>query len=249
MNKITFILLTTILLLFVSCRSEIESDSVEESNFNNSEIIQPTSESKESKVYNVVNFEFELPKSFLVKKINGPDFQVYYCSYPGGIGCGIYFGQYPSLPSRIKDLTSNNPMMKEMRTYPGDPMNLVGPMDSLELNCYYHELYENEYYHPIVNTMEFDRLYKERDFMTITHEEREKFLITDSLHLEAIRIDTNYIWKSYPLINQFGNYDVLFTDNEEYGWRTHFFTEINSYATLIEVHKFVNQLIESKNTP
>lgn len=234
-----------ILILLVSCVKEKEPEP-EEKHRVSYEIIEPISKNEVEKLYQIHNFEFHLPVLFSVKKSVGPDFTVYYIKYPAGTYGGLYFGQYPSLPTRIKDLTSKHPMYEEMKTYKGDPFRLNGPSDSLELNNFYKEKFENVTEHPVVNTHWFQKIYQELDFMSITTEEREKYTLRDSFYLEAIKTDSSYVWKSYPLEGQSGSYDVLFTDNAEYGWRVHLFTQVNKFTTLEKIDKFVDELVESK---
>ena len=108
MLKYSFVLV--ILTLLISCTKEKEPEVVEEQKTSSNEIIEPISNIDGKDLYQIFNFEFSLPELFRIRESIGPDFTVYYMSYPGGVFGGIYFGQYPSLPSRIDELTSKNPI-------------------------------------------------------------------------------------------------------------------------------------------
>lgn len=242
MIKKSLIILCFLLLIIASCSEKESTPVTEEKEPPKYEVIQPDSLSFDSKYYKIGDLKFHLPKGFVVRKFLGPDFSVYSIWYPGGIGGGIYFGQYPDIPERLSMLTSEKPIYEEFKRMPKDPFNLLKPEKVFDSLGYYTERYQNEEAIPYTNTAEFNREYEKFDKSKITPELQSKFFTKDSLILELSKTDSLFFWKSYPIENEFGQVDLIITDNMPYGWKTHFFTRTNKILTNELALDFVAQL-------
>jgi hypothetical protein len=245
-------LISIILLILVSCKKETETIVIEniESDY---ELIEPISQTESTNHFSISGLEFDLPKGFFVKKVLGPDFTIYGIKYPAGIGGGIFVGQFPNAPQIVSNLISQNPIIQIENQSTGQLKFIQTSLDSLKKMRQYSEICEQVDHHPITYTYEFMRLEKEYlsevDYFSVPNELREKFLIRDTIYLEAFFQDSSSSFKTYPPEKINGNFNLVISDNQPYGWRIHFFTSINSYATWTEINAFSDQLIDSENAP
>jgi hypothetical protein len=221
--------------------TEATSDNQQKPNF-----IKPFKTENGENYFNISFIEIHLPIGFSVTEGIGPDFSVYYFKYPGGAYGGIAFSQYPDVAERISNLSRNDYRTQEWRDLPADPFNLKAPLDSLAKNGVYTEVFEDRHIDPFVRTEEFMVLYPNIESYTdLSFEERQKYEIRDSFRLEVRKIDSTYIWKYFDQELYTGSYGLLITDNEEYGWTTHFFSTLNRFTNKEVLDTFSNQLISS----
>jgi hypothetical protein len=242
MIKKSLIIFCFLFLIITSCSEQEATPVPEEYVPPKYEVIQPDSLSSDSKFYKIHNLNFHLPKGFVVRKFLGPDFTVYRIWYPGGVGGGIFFGQFPDIPDRLSMLTSGRNVYEEFKRLPNDPFNLLKPERIFDSIGYYIERYENVEAIPYTYTSEFNREYDKFDKSKITPDLQSKFFTKDSLILELSKTDSLLFWKSYPIENEFGAVDLIITDNMPYGWKTHFFTRTNKILTTELVLDFMAQL-------
>ncbi|NOQ74023.1 MAG: hypothetical protein GQ574_18600 [Crocinitomix sp.] len=246
-QKIWF--LPFIILLIVSCKGENLKDQIADQHYERPKktYILPYKTLDDQNYFKLDPFEFHLPKGFSLSVGEGSDFIVYDLQYPGGISGGIAFSRYPDVPERISLLVRTDAISQELRECPGDPFNLKSPLDSLDISGYYTEKFANVYTDPFVETAEFAALHPNIDsYFELPDEEREKYVIRDSLKLEAHKIDATYIWKYFDKRRTTGMYQLLFSDKSGDGWSTHFFTHFNQFASKAELDAFSEQLISSR---